>query len=153
MTLEVIIVKYMREKLNRYSIRKLTVGAASVLIGISFISSAQTAHADTIKGAPADQEQQKSNLKQEKPNADLTVQANKQTTVKATKATVKVAPVKTDKVAQPVKQSANNFAVNQTNNNNIESNNEVNDQINNQQVAQNNVQEPVKATRTNNLAT
>ena len=37
------------EKQNRYSIRKLTVGAASVLIGVSLFGiQSQVAHADTV---------------------------------------------------------------------------------------------------------
>lgn len=43
--------RYMRERQNRYSIRKLTVGAASVLIGFAFVSSAQTAKAAEVQPA------------------------------------------------------------------------------------------------------
>lgn len=40
------------EKQNRYSIRKLTVGAASVLIGVSLFGiQSQVAHADTVNDA------------------------------------------------------------------------------------------------------
>ena len=42
----------MDEKKERFSIRKLTVGAASVLIGLTFIGvSGQTVHADTVPAA------------------------------------------------------------------------------------------------------
>lgn len=40
--------KIMRDRQNRYSIRKLTVGAASVLIGFAFIGGSKTADAATV---------------------------------------------------------------------------------------------------------
>ena len=43
-------IRQMDEKKERFSIRKLTVGAASVLIGLTFIGvSGQTVHADKSK--------------------------------------------------------------------------------------------------------
>ncbi|ADQ59858.1 hypothetical protein LA2_09765 [Lactobacillus amylovorus GRL 1112] len=45
-------IRQMDEKKERFSIRKLTVGAASVLIGLTFIGvSGQTVHADTVPAA------------------------------------------------------------------------------------------------------
>ena len=42
--------RQMEQKTERFSIRKLTIGAASVLIGLSFLGfNAHTAHADTVK--------------------------------------------------------------------------------------------------------
>lgn len=55
------------EKQNRYSIRKLTVGAASVLIGVSLFGiQSQVAHADTVNDTQAVANQTGSDNSQQK---------------------------------------------------------------------------------------
>lgn len=74
----------MMDKQNRYAIRKLTVGAASVLIGFAFMSNAGSTKAATVNPTqPNDTVKADENATHDKPAADL--QLNTHQTAKAEK--------------------------------------------------------------------
>ena len=62
--------KYLFDEKQRFSLRKLTVGLASVLVGLTLFGTAQTANSQTVHAATITQDEDGDDVIGEEPSLD-----------------------------------------------------------------------------------
>ena len=137
------------EKQNRYSIRKLTVGAASVLIGVSLFGiQSQVAHADTVNDAQtvanqtgSDNSQQNKVIKQTDTKSGNLQDSKAGNVVPSETQSLTASPVSETEMDQTQNNPAkNNNAVTQTTQEQSPKNNDVEHNVTNQEMQTNALQ-------------